>query len=67
MRLDNIKIKNFRKLKDCTINFRDTTFLIGTNNAGKSSVFKALEFLHQNTNPSRMTIQNITMRTKTIT
>ncbi|WP_431628392.1 AAA family ATPase, partial [Enterobacter bugandensis] len=52
MRLDNLAIKNFRKLKDCTINFRDATFLIGSNNAGKSSVFRALQLLHQNINPS---------------
>lgn len=52
MRLDNLTIKNFRKLKDCTINFRDATFLIGSNNAGKSSVFRALQLLHQNINPS---------------
>lgn len=51
MRLDNLQIKNFRKLKDCKIYFRDTTFLIGSNNAGKSSVFRALELLHQNVNP----------------
>jgi putative ATP-dependent endonuclease of OLD family len=53
MRLHEIKIKNFRKLKDCKINFRDATFLIGPNNAGKSSVFAALNHLHKNTNTSR--------------
>lgn len=47
MRLHEINIKNFRKLKDCTIKFRDTTFLIGPNNAGKSSVFAALDYLHK--------------------
>lgn len=52
MRLDKLTIKNFRKLKNCTVNFRDTTFLIGSNNAGKSSVFKALDYLHKNTNVS---------------
>lgn len=52
VRLDKLTIKNFRKLKDCVVNFRDTTFLIGPNNAGKSSVFKALEYLHKNSNVS---------------
>jgi len=47
MRLHQIHINNFRKLKDCTIKFRDTTFLIGSNNAGKSSVFAALDYLHK--------------------
>lgn len=50
MRLEKITIKNFRKLRNCVIQFRDTTFLIGQNNAGKSSVFRALEFLHGNKN-----------------
>ncbi|MUK51512.1 ATP-dependent nuclease [Aliivibrio fischeri] len=53
MRLHEIEIKNFRKLKNCKINFRDSTFLIGANNAGKSSVFAALNQLHKNTNVSR--------------
>lgn len=53
MRLDSISIKNYRKLKNCTIRFRDTTFLIGSNNAGKSSVFSALDALHRNINLSR--------------
>ncbi|NYH11495.1 ATP-dependent nuclease [Pseudomonas moraviensis] len=47
MRLHEVDIKNFRKLKDCKIKFRDTTFLIGPNNAGKSSVFAALDYLHK--------------------
>ena len=53
MRLHELTIKNFRKLKDCKIKFRDTTFLIGSNNAGKSSVFQALNYLHGATNTLR--------------
>ncbi|WP_352289854.1 AAA family ATPase, partial [Psychrobacter sp. GW64-MNA-CIBAN-0177] len=53
MRLHELHIKNFRKLKDCHIKFRDTTFLIGPNNAGKSSVFSALNHLHKSTNLDR--------------
>jgi predicted ATP-dependent endonuclease of OLD family len=52
MRLDKLSIKNFRKLEDCEVSFRDTTFLIGSNNAGKSSVFRALDCLHRNINVS---------------
>ena len=37
MRLRKIKIQNFRKLNDVEINLGDATFLIGANNAGKSS------------------------------
>ncbi|MCD9519483.1 AAA family ATPase [Photobacterium phosphoreum] len=53
MRLHEIKIDNFRKLKGCTIGFRDSTFLIGANNAGKSSVFSAIQLLHSAKNASR--------------
>ncbi|EPR7548103.1 AAA family ATPase [Vibrio fluvialis] len=53
MRLHEIKIDNFRKLKDCTIGFRDSTFLIGANNAGKSSVFAAIQLLHSAKNAQR--------------
>ena len=49
MRLHELHINNYRKLKNCCIKFRDTTFLIGPNNAGKSSVFSALKHLHKNT------------------
>ena len=53
MRLHKVTINNFRKLKNCTIYFRDTTFLIGPNNAGKSSVFTALDYLHKDKNVAR--------------
>ena len=53
MRLHELHINNFRKLKDCRIKFRDTTFLIGPNNSGKSSVFSAIEHFHKNSNLDR--------------
>ncbi|WP_444942518.1 AAA family ATPase [Microbulbifer sp. ZKSA004] len=53
MKLHKLHINNFRKLKNCSINFRDSTFLIGPNNSGKSSVFAALNHLHKNTNLDR--------------
>jgi len=45
MRLKSIKIKNFRKLNDVVINLGDATFLIGANNAGKSSTLDVIEYL----------------------
>lgn len=45
MRLHSLKIKGFRRLKSIEILFGDTTFLIGQNNCGKSSIFKAIETL----------------------
>jgi len=53
MRLHQVLIKNYRKLKNCKIELRDTSFLIGPNNTGKSSVFAALDHLHKNSSVSR--------------
>lgn len=48
MKLDILKIKGFRKLKDTTIHFKDASFLIGENNVGKSSILRAVELLLTN-------------------
>ena len=45
MKLHSIKITGFRKAKHIEIPFGDATFLIGSNNAGKSTILKAIELL----------------------
>lgn len=45
MQLYSLKIEGFRKHLDTEILFSDSTFLIGENNVGKSSVLYALEYL----------------------
>ncbi|OEI75650.1 hypothetical protein BG616_16190 [Bacillus subtilis] len=45
MKLHNLRIQGLRKHLDTEINFGESTFLIGQNNIGKSTVFKALEYL----------------------
>lgn len=45
MRLHSLNIKGFRKHIDTTVLFSDSTFLIGENNVGKSSILFALEYL----------------------
>ncbi len=45
MRLHSLKVDGFRRLRSVEILFGDATFLIGANNAGKSTVFAALEYL----------------------
>ena len=45
MRLNTIKIRNFRKLNDVEVKFGEATFLIGANNSGKSSTLDAIEYL----------------------
>lgn len=45
MKLSKLYIKNFRKLKEVEITLGEATFLIGANNAGKSSTLDAIEYL----------------------
>jgi predicted ATPase len=45
MRLHTLRIEGFRRLHDVTIECGDATFIIGTNNAGKSSTLRALDHL----------------------
>jgi putative ATP-dependent endonuclease of OLD family len=50
MKLEKLKIKGLRKLRDCQFKFDDATFIVGENNVGKSSVFRALELILTNVN-----------------
>lgn len=45
VKIASLKINGYKRLKDVTIRFGDATFLIGPNNAGKSSVLQALQCL----------------------
>ena len=45
MKLYKLKIQNFRKLNNVELTFGDATFLIGANNAGKSSTLDAIGIL----------------------
>ncbi len=45
MKLYSLKIEGFRRLQNNTVTFGDATFLIGVNNAGKSTVLRAIEYL----------------------
>lgn len=45
MKLKSIHIENFRKLNNVDVTFGDATFLIGANNAGKTSTLDAIEYL----------------------
>ncbi len=48
MRLHRLSIKGFKRLHTAEIEFGNATFLIGANNAGKSSVLKAIGWLLSN-------------------
>jgi putative ATP-dependent endonuclease of OLD family len=45
MKLHSLKIEGFRRIKNAEIQFGETTFLIGANNSGKSSVLRAIKSL----------------------
>lgn len=44
MKIQSVRIKNFRTLKDLTIPFDSVTTFIGPNGAGKSTVLRALDW-----------------------
>jgi putative ATP-dependent endonuclease of OLD family len=48
MRLHKLSINGFKRLHTAKIEFGNATFLIGANNAGKSSVLKSIEWLLSN-------------------
>lgn len=45
MRLHRLRIKGLRRIEEAEFLFGDTTFLIGANNAGKSTVLEAIDRL----------------------
>lgn len=45
MKLYSLKIDGLKRIKSTKIHFGDATFLIGPNNAGKSTILKAIEWL----------------------
>ena len=44
MKIQSVRVKNFRTLKDVTIPFDSVTTFIGPNGAGKSTVLRALDW-----------------------
>ena len=43
LRLTSVRIRNFRCIRDLTLDLDETTVLIGENNSGKTAVLKAIE------------------------
>ena len=54
MKIQSVRIKNFRALKDVTIPFDSVTTFIGPNGTGKSTVLRALDWFF-NGKPSSLT------------
>lgn len=59
MKLEEVRIKNFRGIADARISFADITTLVGRNDAGKSSVLSALDafFNKQKLNDDDINVQ----------
>ncbi|MBL0315063.1 MAG: AAA family ATPase [Flavobacteriales bacterium] len=58
MNLTKLKIINFRGIQEIEINISDFTTIIGQNNAGKSSVLRAIDLLCNNGTPELEEIPN---------
>ncbi|TVR07030.1 MAG: DUF2813 domain-containing protein [Salinarimonadaceae bacterium] len=59
MRIKSISIKNFRSLKDCTIDFDRYTSLVGPNGAGKSNILYALNVFFRETEGSPTNLSDL--------
>ncbi len=57
MKIQSVRIKNFRTLKDVTIPFDSVTTFIGPNGTGKSTVLRALDW-YFNGKPNSLTEQD---------
>lgn len=58
MKIKSVRIRNFRCLRDVTLDFDDVTTLIGPNGAGKSTVLRALDWFF-NGAPGQLTPDDI--------
>lgn len=63
MKIQSVRIKNFRALKDVTIPFDSVTTFIGPNGAGKSTVLRALDWFF-NGKPGSLTEKDCSFGTK---
>ena len=60
MKIESVQIRNFRKLKDCHIDFgnKETVF-VGANNSGKTSAISAIVWFLKNT--EKFTLKKFTV------
>lgn len=65
MYISNLTLKNFRSFKkEKTINFHEgTNVIIGHNNAGKTTIIKALELLFNNKKTKKLSIDDFNKKT----
>ncbi len=64
MKIKNVEIQNFRKLKSCRIEFNDKqTLLVGANNSGKTSAMDALILFFKKSRQKEITLTDFTLST----
>lgn len=56
--LQKLSIRNFRSLKDVSVDLQKINLLIGPNNSGKSNFLKAFEFLYLFFNKEKLTMED---------
>ena len=71
MKLESVRIQNFRSFKDETINFDNYNCFVGPNGAGKSTVMNALNvFFRQHkdskTDLSKLSVDDFTIKIRMI-
>lgn len=59
MRIEHIKIENWRSIIELEINFQELMILIGQNNHGKSNILSALLFFFGQTKQTRLDFNNL--------
>ena len=57
MNLSEVRIQNYRSIRDLTFTLEDITVLVGENNSGKSNILCALNLLLGETWPSRRSVE----------
>ncbi|XQV17760.1 AAA family ATPase [Bacteroides fragilis] len=57
MKIQSVHIRNYRKLKNCHIDFDEKkTVLVGANNSGKTSAISAIVWFLKNTDRFTLTL-----------
>ncbi len=59
MRIENIRIKNFRSFDDVTVTFNSYTSLVGPNGAGKSTILCALNVFFRETESASTNLSDL--------
>jgi predicted ATPase len=59
LRIESLRVQNFRCFEDETVSFNDYTCLVGANGTGKSTILTALRVFFRDTTPSPTDLVNL--------